>query len=138
MSGAHQSRTPTDDASTGQLVTQLTEDISTLVRDEVALAKRDIATAGKRAGLGVGLFGAAGALAWFGVGTLIAAAVLALATAVEPWLAAVIVAAALLVLAGITALIGKSSVQKAPEPPRDRVESLKADVSAVKGEEQTS
>lgn len=131
--GSH--RTTTEDASAGELVAQLTDDISTLVRDEVALAKRDLATAGKRAGIGVGLFGAAGAVAWFGLGTLVAAAVLGLATAMDAWLAALIVAVVLFVLAGVAALVGKSSVQKAPEPPRERVESVKADVSAARGEE---
>lgn len=125
----------TQDASAGELVAQLTEDISTLVRDEVALAKRDLTTAGKRAGIGVGLFGAAGAVASFGLGTLIAAAVLGLATAVDAWLAALIVAVVLFVIAGVAALVGKQSVQKAPDPPRERAESVKADVSAVRGRE---
>lgn len=135
MSAGGVHRTTTEDASAGELVAQLTEDISTLVRDEVALAKRDLATAGKRAGLGVGLFGAAGAVAWFGLGTLIAAAVLGLATTMAAWLAAVIVAVLLFVIAGIAAVVGKQSVQKAPDPPRERVESVKSDVAAVRGEE---
>lgn len=131
-------RTPTEDASAGQLVAQLTEDISTLVRDEVALAKQDLATAGKRVGIGAGLFGAAGVIAWFAVGTLVAAAVLGLATALDAWLSALIVAVVLLVLAGIAALVGKSSVKKAPEPPRERVESVKADLAAVRHTEEES
>ncbi len=134
MSAGGVHRTTTEDASAGQLVAQLTEDISTLVRDEVALAKRDLATAGKRAGLGVGLFGAAGAMAWFGLGTLVAAAVLGLATAMDAWLAALIVAGLLFVIAGAAAVVGKQSVQTAPEPPRERVESVKSDVSAIRGE----
>lgn len=121
-----------DDRSAGQLVSDLTEDISTLVRDEVALAKQDLATSAKRAGIGVGLFGAAGVIVWFAVGTLVAAAVLGLATALDAWLAALIVAAALFVIAGVAALIGKSSVSKVPEPPHHRVESVKEDVAAVK------
>ena len=127
-----------DDQSAGQLVSQLTEDIATLVRDEVALAKRDLATAGKRAGVGVGLFGAAGVIAVFGLGTLIATAVLGLATALDAWLAALIVAVALFVIAGVAALIGKSSVGKAPEPPKDRVDSVKADVAAIKPGDHTT
>jgi membrane protein len=127
-----------DDRSTGELVAQLSEDLSTLVRDEVALAKRDLATAGKRAGIGVGLFGAAGVVAWFAVGTLVAAAVLGLATALDAWLSALIIGAGLVVVAGLMALVGKSSVSKAPEPPRERVDSVKADVAAAKpGAEET-
>ncbi len=121
-----------DDRSVGRLAADLTEDVSTLVRDEIALAKRDLATAGKRVGVGVCLFGAAGVIAWFGVGTLVAAAVLGLATAVDAWLAALIVAAALFVVAAVAGLVGKGSVQSAPEPPAQRAESIQADVDAVK------
>lgn len=132
-------RTPTGDASTGELVAQLTQDLSTLVRDEVELAKRDLATAGKRAGVGAGLFGAAGVVAVFGLGTLVATAVLGLATAMDAWLAALIVAVALFVIAGVAALVGRTSVRKAPEPPRERVESVRADVAAATpGHEETA
>ena len=120
-----------DDRSAGQLVSDLTEDVSTLVRDEVALAKADLATSVKRVGIGAGLFGAAGVIVWFAFGVLVAAAVLGLATAVDAWLAALIVAVALFAVAGIAALVGKGSVQKAPEPPQHRVESVKADVDAI-------
>lgn len=130
-------RSPTDDASAGQLVAQLTEDVATLVRDEVELAKRDLVTAGKRVGIGAGLFGIAGVVVWFGIATLVAAAVLGLATVLDAWLAALVVAAGLFVIAGIAALVGRSSVQKAPEPPRARVESVKADLAAARpGEEE--
>lgn len=131
MSAPKTDRVNPEEASAGQLVSQLTEDVSTLVRDEVALAKRDLATAGKRVGAGAGLFGAAGVIVWFAVATFVAAAVLGLATAVDAWLAALIVAVALLVLAAVAALLGKSSVEKAPEPPRERVDSVKADISAA-------
>ncbi|MEJ7634688.1 phage holin family protein [Aeromicrobium sp.] len=125
-------RPPTSQASTGQLIAQATDDISTLIRDELRLAKLDLAESGKRLGVGVGMFGVAGTLALGGLGALIATAILALAQTLDPWLSALIVAAALFVVAGLAALIGKVRVSKVAEPPHDRVESVKADVAAAK------
>jgi len=125
-------RTPTSEASTGELIAQATADISTLVRDEIALAKQDIATSGKRLGVGAGLFGTAGTLALYGLGALVAAAILGIAEALDAWLAALIVGAVLFVLAGIAALVGKTRVSRVPEAPRERVESVKADVAAAR------
>lgn len=125
-------RTPTTEASTGELIAQATDDISTLVRDELQLAKRDLAESGKRLGVGVGLFGVAGTIALYGLGALIATAILGLAQAVDAWLAALIVTAALFVIAAGAALIGKSRVSHMAEPPQERVASVKADVDAAK------
>jgi hypothetical protein len=126
-------RPPGPEASTGQLIAQATDDISRLVRDELQLAKQDLATTGKRAGVGVGLFGAAGTFALYGLGALIAAAILGLATVLDGWLAALIVAAVLFVIAGIAGLVGKKSVAKVGEAPQARVESVKTDVASAKG-----
>lgn len=122
-----------DDASLGELASRMSEQVSRLVRDELALAQLEAKQKAKRMGLGVGMFGASGALAFFGVGVALAAAVLGLATVLAPWLAAVIVAAALFVLAGIVALTGKKSVAHASPPvPTDAIESTRADVAAVR------
>lgn len=125
------SRSPTD-ASTGMLIAQATQDISTLIRDEMQLAKQDLAQSGKRLGVGVGLFGFAGTLALYGIGALVATAILAIAQAVDPWLAGLIVAVALFVAAGLAALIGKNRVGQVAEPPHERVESVKADVATAR------
>lgn len=122
-----------DDQSTGRLIAQATEDIATLVRAELALAKDDLAQTGKRVGVGVGAFGAAGVVALYGLGVLLAAAVLGLAQVVAGWLAALIVAAVLFVVAGVAALVGKSNVSKVAQAPAERKESVQADVDAVKG-----
>jgi hypothetical protein len=123
---------PSSQASTGQLIAQATDDISTLIRDEMELAKRDLAESGKRLGVGAGLFGVAGTLALYGLGALIATAILGIAEALDAWLAALIVAGALFVLAAVAGLIGKMRVRKVSKAPRQRVESVKADVAAVK------
>ena len=121
------------DPPTGQLVSQLTEELSRLVRDEVRLAQVEVQGKAKQAGIGAGLFGAAGILALYGVGVLLAAAVLALALAVDAWLAALIVGVILLAVAGVAALIGKKRISGSVPPLPDRaVSNVKEDVDAVK------
>jgi uncharacterized membrane protein YqjE len=123
-----------NDQQIGDLVKQLSEQTSTLVRKELQLAQLEMTEKGKRAGIGAGLFGGAGLIAVFGVGTLIAAAVLALATAVDSWLAALIVAVVLLAAAGIAALTGKKQVEQAvPPAPEQAIQSGKRSVDEVKG-----
>lgn len=125
---------PARDASLGELATQLSEQVSRLVRDELALAKVETTERAKQVGVGAGLFGVTAVLAWFGVGTLVAAAVLGLANAVSAWLAAVIVGIALFVVAGVSALLGKGRVQKGTPPvPTATVASVQEDVRTVKG-----
>jgi Putative Actinobacterial Holin-X, holin superfamily III len=121
------------DASLGELIKQLSEQSSRLARQEVELAKAELAAKGKRAGIGAGMFGGAGAFGFYGLGALIAAAVLALATAVAAWLAALIVAVVLAVIAGMLALIGKHEIQEATPPvPEQATESVKEDVEFAK------
>jgi len=124
---------PVDDASLGQLTARMSEQVSRLVRDELALAQLEAAQKTKRLGLGLGMFGGSGLLAFFGTGVAITAAVLGLATAVAAWLAAVIVAGALFVIAGVVALTGKKAVAAASPPvPTEAIDSAKADVAAVR------
>src|SRR5436305_3058315 len=78
-------------ASMAELVKQLSEQTSRLARQEVELAKAELAVKGKRAGIGAGMFGGAGVLGFYALGALIATAILVLATAVASWLAALIV-----------------------------------------------
>jgi hypothetical protein len=121
------------DASIAELVKQLSEQSSRLARQEVELAKAELADKGKRAGLGVGMFGGAGVFGFYGLGALVAAGVLALATAVAAWLAAVIVAVVLAAVAGMLALQGKNKVQEATPPvPEQATESVKEDVQFAK------
>ncbi|WP_433161926.1 phage holin family protein [Kribbella sp. CA-247076] len=118
----------------GALVSQLTSDVSRLVRDELQLAKAELKDKGKEAGVGIGLFGGAGTVALYGVGALIAAAILGLAQAVPAWLAALIVAVVLFAVAGIAAMLGKRHVSRATPPvPQRAVEGVQEDLEALKG-----
>jgi uncharacterized membrane protein YqjE len=121
------------DRSIGDLVQQLSQQTATLVRDEMRLAQVELQEKGKRAGIGAGMFGGAGLVALYGVGALIAAAILVIGTAVEPWLAAVIVGVVLLAVAGVLALTGKKQVEQATPPkPQRAMDSVQKDVEHVK------
>ena len=121
------------EASLGELVKQLSEQSSRLARQEVELAKAELAVKGKRAGIGIGMFGGAGAFGLYAFGALTAAAVLALATAMDGWLAALIVAVVYGAIAGILALQGKHKVEQATPPvPEEAAESVKEDVQWAK------
>ena len=121
------------DRSVGDLVQRLSEQTATLVREELRLAQVELQQKGKRAGIGAGMFGGAGLVALYGVGALIAAAILLIATAVEPWIAAVIVGVVLLAVGGLLALTGKKQVDRATPPKPERaIESIQKDVEHVK------
>jgi uncharacterized membrane protein YqjE len=127
-------RNTTTQEPIGDLVKQLSEQTSTLVRKELQLAQLELQEKGKRAGIGAGLFGGAGLIALFGAGTLIAAIVMLLATAIDAWLAGLIVAVVLLAAAGVAALMGKKQVEQATPPmPEQAIQSTKRDVDEIKG-----
>ncbi|GGK85462.1 phage holin family protein [Mangrovihabitans endophyticus] len=124
---------PVTDQSTSELVQRASEQITRLVRDEIALAKAELTEKGKHAGIGAGLFGGGGVLALYGVGALIATLIIVFNLFLPLWLAALIITVALFVVAGILALLGKQQVTRAvPPEPVEAVASVKADVDEVK------
>jgi hypothetical protein len=121
------------DASAGELVKHLSEQVSRLIRDELKLAEHEMTRKAKRMGRGAGMFGGSGLVALYGIGCLLAAAIIGLASVLPAWAAALIVGGALLVIAGVAALLGKSQVSKAVPPmPEQTVQSVKADVEEIK------
>lgn len=123
----------TQEPTTGELLRQLSEDTQRLVRDELDLAKVEMTTKAKKAGIGAGLFGGAGLLGLYGFGTLLATVILALALVMDAWLAALIVTVVLFVAAGIAALVGKKNVDEGvPPKPERTMASVKKDVEEVK------
>ncbi len=124
---------PAQDATLGQLMAQLSQQTSRLVHDEIALAKAEISDKAKHAGIGAGLFGVAGVLAWFGLGCLLATAILALARVMDGWLAALVVTVVVFAAAGVAALAGKRQVSAGVPPvPQQTIASVERDVEAVK------
>ena len=124
-----------NDLPVGDLVQRMSQQTATLVRKELELAQVEMKEKGKRAGIGVGLFGGAGLVAAYAVGALIATIILVLATVLdESWIAALIVTVVLFAIAGVAALMGKKQVEQATPPqPEQAIESTKRDVDEVKG-----
>ena len=124
---------PAAAGSTADLVSQAAAQISTLVRDELALAKAELAEKGKRAGVGGGLFGGAAVLAWFGIGLLLTLAVVALDLVWPLWLSILVVMIVVFAAAGVAALLGKKQLSKSsPLVPQDAIASVEADIETVK------
>lgn len=122
------------EASLGQLVSSVSQQIPDLIRSEIRLAQAEMTEKGKRAGLGLGMFGAAGLLALYGVGALLVTIVLLLDLVLPAWAAALIVTVVLLAAAGLVALKGKTKVADATPPKPERaLDGLKADVATIKG-----
>jgi hypothetical protein len=121
------------DRPVAELLHELSQRTTTLMRQELELAKLEMAEKGKRAGIGAGMFGVAGVLGLYAVGALTACLILALATAMTGWVAALIVAAAYGAVAGGLALTGRTKVQQAVPPvPEQATESVKEDVQWTK------
>jgi membrane protein len=119
--------------STAQLVTQLSEQVSRLVRDELQLTRVEMTRKGKQAGAGAGLLGGSGVVALYGLACLVACVIIAISGAIAAWLAALIVGAALLAVAGIAAMVGRSRLRRATPPvPQQAVGSVQADVQEIR------
>ena len=126
-------RTPEADKPLGELVQDLSRQTSTLIRQEMRLAQAERTETGRHASKGAGMFGGAGLVALYGVGALVAAAVIGLATVLEPWIAAAAIGVGLLFVAGILALTGKKELEEArPPKPELALESVQRDVETVK------
>ncbi|MET9257054.1 phage holin family protein [Streptomyces sp. NPDC048182] len=136
MTGTMHTRPATRDEqhSVGELVSQATEQLSQLVRQEMALAKAEMAEKGKRFGRGGGMLGAAGAVGYVGLIALAGTGAAALSLVLPVWAAALIVTAVLFVIAGVLAMMGRSQLKQAtPATPEQAIDSVKADVDEIKG-----
>jgi uncharacterized membrane protein YqjE len=121
------------DLSTPELVRQASSQIATLVRDEIALARVEMVEKGRRAGVGAGLFGAAGVLAALGVACLVATAILALSLVWPAWLSALTVGIAILLAAAGAALAGRRKLASATPPyPTEAAQGIGADLDTVR------
>jgi Putative Actinobacterial Holin-X, holin superfamily III len=124
---------PASQESLNELLKRLSEQSTQLARMEVELAKAELTQKGKQIGLGLGAFGGAGAIAFYAFGALTATLILALAQAVDGWLAALIVTVVYAAIAGALALLGKSRVEAGSPPvPERAVASSKEDVETAK------
>ena len=121
------------DRPTGDLLKELSDQTTTLVRQEIDLAKAELGEKGKKAGMGAGMFGGAGLFGVFALAALTTCIIAALDTAMDLWLAALIVAVVYAAVAGVLALQGRNKVQEAGPPvPEQTTESVKEDVQWAK------
>jgi uncharacterized membrane protein YqjE len=126
-------RSDESDRPIGELVQQLAEQTSSLVRKEMELARAEMVQKGKTAGVGAGMFGAAGLFGALALGALTACLILALAQTMDGWLAALIVTGAYAAIAGVLAFVGKRKVTEVGTPiPEQAKESVKEDLERTK------
>ena len=129
----YQGQTEARERPTAELLKEFSDQATTLLRKEIALAKVEVAEKGKKAAVGAGMFGGSGVFGFYAFGALTACVILALATAVESWLAALIVGVVYAAIAGVLALRGKAQVKRAGPPvPEQAVDSTKEDLEWVK------
>ena len=126
-------RTDFGDESVSELVQRASRQTADLIRQELRLAQTELKEKGRRIGMGAGLVGAGGLVAFYGGAALVGAAVLGVATALEPWLAALIVGAALVVIGGILALVGRrKAAEGLPPTPEQAMASMHDDLQHIK------
>jgi hypothetical protein len=133
MTAATQQRSDeTAQQSVSALVSQASEQLSLLVRQEIRLARAEMAQKARRAAIGGGMFGGAGLIALFAVQALTIAGIAGLALVMPVWAAALVAAGALLAVTGILALTARSEVGRAlPPTPQVAIESTKADIETI-------
>ena len=118
-----------------ELFKQLAQEMSTLIRQEIDLAKAELGEKGRKAGIGAGILGAAGILGLLAAGALTAFLILALDTFMPAWSAALIVAVVYAAIAGVLYLQGRKKLDEAGRPvPGQTVETVKEDVEWAKSQ----
>jgi uncharacterized membrane protein YqjE len=121
--------------STGELVRQLSEQTTTLVRKEIELAKAELGEKGRVAGQGAGMFGGAAVAGLLALGTLTAMFLALLDKAMDLWVAALMVTVVYGAIAAILAVSGRDRVKRAAPPaPEQTVETVKEDVQWAKSQ----
>jgi hypothetical protein len=121
------------DQSIGELVKDLAAETSTLVRQELDLAKAEMAERGRQAGRGAGTLGAAAGVGLLAGGALTACLIAALDLTMATWLAALIVTVVYGAVAGVLAMTGRKQIREgAPPVPEQTIDSVKEDVQWAK------
>ncbi|MFF2655148.1 phage holin family protein [Streptomyces sp. NPDC058045] len=133
VSTVFEDRQADTDASVGVLVSRASEQVSQLVQQEMRLAQAEMTQKGKRFGVGGGLFGGAGVVAFVAFEALVAAGVAAVWLVLPLWASALVVAGFLLLTAGLLALLGKWEIGRAkPAAPRETIASVRSDVAQIR------
>ena len=129
----HENQDDLRDRPIGDLVKQLADQTSTLVRQELDLAKAEMTQKGREAGKGAGLLGGAAVVGLLAAGALTATLIAVLDTFMVTWLAALIVTVVFGAIAAFLALKGRDRIRAATPPvPQQTVETVKEDVEWAK------
>jgi F0F1-type ATP synthase assembly protein I len=116
-----------------ELLKQLSQEITTLLKKEIDLAKAEVRESAKKAGMGAGMFGAAGIMGLLALGAFTTFLILLLVKlGLDAWLSALIVTLVYGVIAAVLALQGRGKVQEATPPAPQTVETVKEDVEWAK------
>jgi uncharacterized membrane protein YqjE len=129
---AHQDSTSARDQGLGELVKDLANQTSTLVRQEIQLAQAEVTQKGKVAGKGAGMLAGAAVFGLLAMGALTAALIALLDKAMATWVAALIVMVLWAIVAAVLAKAGQSSLKRATPPAPQTVETVKEDIQWAK------
>lgn len=127
-------QTAQDERSLGELFAELSQETNTLIRQEMNLAKTEMTQKAARAGKGIGLLVAGGAVVYAGFLALVATEIIALAYAIPWWLAALIIGILVVGLGGLLLEMGRESLTQTDFAPRRTLRTLQRDLSAIKGD----
>jgi len=120
--------------SLGQLFAELTEEMTTLVRQEVALATTELGQKASRVGRDVGFLAVGGAVVYAGLLAIIAACILALALIMPTWLAALIIGIVVVALGYGLVRMGLGALKREDLAPRQTLDTLKEDMTWAKNQ----
>jgi uncharacterized membrane protein YqjE len=116
-----------------ELIRRVSDGLSTLVRDELALAWAEMSENTRRVGIGAGLLCAAGVTCFLGAIGVLAAMVLLLAKVMPAWAAALVVGGVLLLMGAAFALIGRGQVRRAGSVvPQSALVAIRVDLDTVR------
>jgi cytochrome c biogenesis protein CcdA len=127
-------RTHYEDASLGELLSDLSQQASCLVREEVELAKTELSHSAKRVGKGAGFVAAGAVMGFAGLLSLIALCIIALAVVVKLWISALIITAIVISAALILVQVGLTEIKRQDLAPKHSLQSLKEDVAWAKAQ----
>jgi len=121
-----------EDRSLGELFSELSRQTSTLVRQEVTLAKTEMSAKASKVGKDVAFLAVGGAVAYAGFLGILAAIVIILAGPLPWWLAALIVGVVVVAIGYFLIQRGRAALQRADPAPRETIDSIKEDVEWAK------
>lgn len=134
MDGHKHGHGPGEEHSVGELVARATAQMSQLMKEELQLARMEMAEKGKRAGMGGGMLGGAGVVALYAVGAGVTAAIAGLSVVWPVWLSALVIMAVLFLVAGVLAVLGRQQMRRAtPAKPERALRGVHDDLDEIRG-----